>query len=190
MLCYPEYKERYCEILLLLMKNIPVDVCKYILFLQQSIIEKEVETITMFPELIKFYTKLNSDDKINLVIFDSDIRKIIHQFCEQHELISKSEYKKTESIIARKCTYCDRWTNNHIDNRGDAIFRCDRCGDDSDDYVNDVVGCESCDDINDLIADKEIKFAYKCNGNMLIMRKSNIIPGYKKSGNYRKRSKK
>lgn len=186
LLRYPEYQKRYCQTLLLLTVNIPSDVSKYILHLYQLIIETEIKPIKEHPDLTKFYLKFNNDIKLNLFVENN--RKIIHEFCEQHNLISKSEYKRTETIIARKCTYCNRWTDKHEEGRGDTVFWCDSCLNDEDGYG--VVGCESCDDIDELIEDKEIKFAYKCNGNMLIMRKNNIVSGYKKSGNYRNRPKK
>jgi hypothetical protein len=161
---------------LLLKERYLPEIGKYILYLREKIIENEIKSINQFPNLIRFYLNFDVKDKVELFVEDRKIRKTIHEFCERNQLLSRSKYEVKE-ILEREC-WCGKWSNQHT-NYSWVTFYCERC--------QESFGYASDDDIYDLIADKEVKVKYACEGSMLIMKRNNIIPNYKKSGNYRKR---
>lgn len=175
---HPKYQEDCCTIYLLLNEYCLSDIGKYILQLRTQIINREIDTIKDFPNLIRFYLNYTNNNCVELYIEESKIRRSIHEFCERNNLISRSKYYPTP--IKRLCDCCNTWSDHHVEGRGRAVFYCDQC--------EEQFGCSSSDGLEDLIEDKAVKCTYSCNGTMLIMKRNNIIPNYKKQGlcSYRK----
>ena len=115
-------------------------------------------------------------------IKDSNDRKYIHEFCSKKLLYSRSEYNKSNIVYTKKCTGCGLWsTTRYYYDVDELIFYCHQCEDNK-------IGCDrecQCDDVSELITDKEIKYKYVPTGKMIIM-KDPSVTCYKKLGNYRK----
>lgn len=100
-------------------------------------------------------------------------------------LLSRSEYEKSDEVYTRKCG-CGTWSRDYLD-----IKFAFRCPTEHEDDESDIIGCTKTDfpcyeTIEELLEDKEIKLRYKPTGKMLIMRKDNVVFGYKKETAYRK----
>jgi len=145
------------------------------------------EDISDIIKLKKFYYKLDTNNHLELIVNDKPQRKLIHEFVEKtNTLISRSEYEKTNEVYTRKCS-CGAWSRDYLD-----INLAFRCPFEHEDDETDVIGCDVTDypccneTIEELLEEKEIKLRYKPTGKMLIMRRDNILFGYKKQGTYRK----
>ena len=156
-----------------------IDVYKEILKIRHLL-----QNVGKFKEIIRlksFYLGIDNALSLNLYVKDRKLRKMIHEFCETHQLKSKSEYIETNKVYKRKCDLCDQWSTKPYYEYDSRIFLCENVN--CEEYK---MGCESCDDVNELIEEREIKFSYKASGNMLIMRQGKIIPFYNITGCYRK----
>lgn len=143
------------------------------------------ENIADIIKLKRFYFKLDKNSRLDLIVNNKNQRKLIHEFCEKNELLSRSEYEKSNEVYARKCG-CGTWSRDHIVNYA---FQCPY--EHEDDECN-TIGCSETDfpccreTLKELLEDKEVKLRYKPNGKMLIMRKDNVVFGYKNQAAYRK----
>ena len=135
-------------------------------------------------KLKRFYYKQNKNNRLDLIIFDKNQRKLIHEFCEKNELLSRSEYKQSNEVYTRQCG-CGAWSRDYLVNYA---FECPYEHEDE----SSTIGCTETDfpccneTLEELLKDKEVKLRYKPTGNMLIMRKDNVVFGYKKQAAYRK----
>jgi hypothetical protein len=142
------------------------------------------EDISDIIKLKKYYFKL--DIRLDLIINNKNERKLIHEFCEKNGLLSRSEYEKSDEVYTRKCS-CGTWSRDCLD-----IHYAFRCPTEHEDDESDIIGCDEtefpcCNEtLEELLEDKEVKLRYKPTGKMLIMRKDNVIFGYKKQAAYRK----
>lgn len=145
------------------------------------------EGISDIIRLKEYHFKLNKNIRLDLIVNNKSERKLIHEFCEKNQLLSRSEYEKSDEVYTRKCS-CGTWSRDYIPETRFAFS----CPTEHEDGENDVIGCDETDypycneTIEELLEDKEIKLRYKPNGKMLIMRKDNIVFGYKKQAAYRK----
>lgn len=136
--------------------------------------------------LKRFYFKLDNNIRLDLIVNDKSERKLIHEFCEKNELLSRSEYEKSDEVYTRKCD-CGTWSTDYLD-----INFAFRCPEKHEDDESDIIGCDVTDypccseTLEELLEDKEVKLRYKPTGKMLIMRKDNVVFGYKKQAAYRK----
>lgn len=176
LLSYPEYQDNYIKISLLLKETFLPEITNNILYLRHLVTEAEIKPIEQFPRLALFHLNLISVDKIYLEVKESKLRRIIHEFCEQHHLLSRSDYSVSE-ILKRQCLGCNNWSEEKMDDW--AKFWCEHC--------QECFGYwDEYDDIWEMIDDKEIRCKFACQGEMLVMKRNNIIPNYKQNGNYRK----
>lgn len=144
------------------------------------------EGISDIIKLKRYHFKLDKNIRLDLIVNNKSERKLIHEFCEKNELLSRSEYEKTDEVYTRKCG-CGTWSRDYLN-----IKLAFRCPEEHEDDEDDIIGCAETDypccseTIEELLEDKEIKLRYKPNGKMLIMRKDNVVFGYKKQASYRK----
>jgi TusA-related sulfurtransferase len=162
------------------MDIIPIDVIKIIL---NDLLSLE-EDISNIIKLKKYF--FNLDIRLDLIVNDKNERKLIHEFCEKNGLLSRSEYEKSDEVYTRKCG-CGTWSRDYLD-----IHYAFRCPTEHEDDESDIIGCDETDHpccnetLEELLEEKEIKLRYKPTGKMLIMRKNNVLFGYKKQTAYRK----
>jgi len=145
------------------------------------------DDISDIIKLKKYYFKIDDTIRLDLTVNNRSQRKLIHEFCEKNGLLSRSEYEKSDEVYTRKCS-CGTWSRDYIPETRFAF----RCPTEHEDDEDDIIGCDETDypccneTIEELLEDKEIKLRYKPNGKMLIMRKDNVVFGYKKQAAYRK----
>jgi hypothetical protein len=131
------------------------------------------------------FCKSKSIEPIRFNVDDSKERAKIHKYCENNKMISRTLY---EGIIHwRKCEWCQKWNEdvettstfegvfNGWDRPGDGYFYCQYC-DETNGYT-----LEDMDDIHCAVQEGSVKLKYVSTGEMMIMKRSNII-AYKHLG--------
>jgi hypothetical protein len=162
--------------------------------------EEPIDDVGEDLKSINDFIASSSVDHIMIFQEDRRKRKLIHQFCDERNLVSRTKYRG--AIAARRCPLCTRWNEpptyvaESIDKtpQMDRIFRCVWCGECSR-YSNDSddEDCQSGNDSHDkrvALTDEEdarmafemgeIKLKWEATGSMLIMRREECI-SYKKA---------